>query len=277
MTEKETIINKTNQPNTVSSLVTDFKSIGINEGMTLLVHSSLSSLGWVCGGPVAVILALEEVLTENGTLIMPTHSSDYSDPAEWCNPPVPETWWDIIRNEMPLFDKNLTPTRGMGKIAETFRKQNGVIRSNHPELSFAAWGRNKEYILQDEYYDFSLNEKSPLGRIYELNGNILLLGVDYSNNTSFHLAEYKANYPGKKYIKKGFPVFEDNKKLWKYFDDIDISSDDFNEIGLAYEKDNLIITGKIGNANTKLLNQKKLVDFAKEWMEKNRNLTKLSS
>ncbi len=178
MTEKETIINKTNLPNTVSSLVNDFKSIGIKEGMTLLVHSSLSSLGWVCGGPVAVILALEEVLTVNGTLIMPTHSSDYSDPAEWCNPPVPETWWDIIRNEMPLFDKNLTPTREMGKIAETFRKQNGVIRSNHPGLSFAAWGRNKEYILQDEHYDFSLNEKSPLGRIYELNGNILLLGVD---------------------------------------------------------------------------------------------------
>jgi aminoglycoside 3-N-acetyltransferase len=109
MTEKETIIDKTNQPNTVSSLVSDFKSLGIKEGMVLLVHSSLSSLGWVCGGPVSVILALEEVLTETGTLIMPTHSGDYSDPAEWCNPPVPESWWETIRNEMPVFDKMSTP------------------------------------------------------------------------------------------------------------------------------------------------------------------------
>lgn len=277
MTEKETIINKINQPNTVSSLVNDFKSIGIKNGMTLLVHSSLSSLGWVCGGPVAVILALEKVLTENGTLVMPTHSSDYSDPAEWCNPPVPESWWDIIRNEMPLFDKDLTPTREMGKIAETFRKQNGVIRSNHPGLSFAAWGKNKEYILQDEHYDYSLNEKSPLGRIYELDGNVLLLGVDYSSNTSLHLAEYKANYIGKKNIKIRLPVFANNKKSWKYFDDIDISSDDFNEIGSSFEKENTVITGNIGNAKIKLLNQKNLVDYTKGWMEKNRNLTTCST
>jgi aminoglycoside 3-N-acetyltransferase len=270
MTEKESIINTTSKPNTVTTLVNDFKSLGVREGMVLLMHSSLSSLGWVCGGPVAVILALEEALTEKGTLIMPAHSGDYSDPGEWCNPPVPESWWDTIRSEMPLFDKNLTPTRAMGRIAETFRKQDGVMRSGHPTLSFSAWGKHKEYVLQDEHFDYALNEKSPLGRLYELNGKILLLGVDHSNNTSLHLAEYKAAFAGKKTVANGLPAVENGNKVWKYVDDIDISSDDFNEIGLDYEKENGTVLGKVGNANARLLDQRHIVDFAAAWIEKNR-------
>ncbi|HXL37529.1 MAG TPA: AAC(3) family N-acetyltransferase [Ktedonobacteraceae bacterium] len=51
--------------------------------MTLEVHCSLSKLGWVCGGPVAVVQALMDVVTETGTLLVPTHSPNYTDPANW--------------------------------------------------------------------------------------------------------------------------------------------------------------------------------------------------
>ena len=85
----------------IPSLIEDFRALGIQPGMTLLVHSALSKLGWVCGGPVAVILALEAVLGSTGTLVMPTHSSDLSDPAMWHHPPVPESWWEPIRQTMP--------------------------------------------------------------------------------------------------------------------------------------------------------------------------------
>ena len=270
MSEKDAIDSMENGPNTLRSLVHDFRKLGIHEGMTVLVHSSLRSLGWVCGAAPTVILALETVLTEAGTLVMPTHSGDLSDPAKWEDPPVPSSWWDTIKEEMPAFDKDLTPTRGMGKIPETFRKQRTVVRSNHPQLSFAAWGKHKQYIIQDSKYDFALDENSPLGRVYQLDGSILLLGVGYSKNTSLHLAECKANYPAKAQFKNGFPVIEHARKTWKEYDDIDYDTDDFEEIGRRYEQECGIHTGKVGNALCKLMKQRSLVDFAVTWMESNR-------
>ena len=91
MSEKS-IIEKSSKPQTMKTLIKDLMNIGVREGMVLLVHSSLSSIGWVSGGAVEVILALENVLGKEGTLIMPTHSGDLSDPAKWENPPVPIDW-----------------------------------------------------------------------------------------------------------------------------------------------------------------------------------------
>ncbi len=144
------------------------------------------------------------------------------------------------------------------------------MRSNHPQVSFAAWGRQKHYILQDTKYDFALNEHSPLGRIYDLDGDVLLIGVNYSSHTSLHLAEYKANYPTKRLIKNGFPVIEQTKKFWKEYDDIDYNTDDSEEIGRHYEHEHDIHTGNVGNAVCKLMKQRSLVDFAVRWMENHR-------
>lgn len=271
---EETIIENTKDiPITYTSLIADFTKMGIKPDMNIIVHSSLSSIGWVCGGVVSVIKALESVITQNGTLVMPAHSSDLSDPAHWGNPPVPESWWGIIRKEMPVFDNSLTPTREMGKIAESFRKQNGVKRSNHPSASFCAWGKNSEYMLQDMHFDYPQNEQSPLGRLYELDGYVLLVGVNYDKNTSFHLAEYKAKYKGKIIVKDGFPIIKDGKKEWFEYEDILYYSDDFIQIGEAFEKTKRCTIGTIGNAKSLFFSQRELVNFSVEWMEKNRSLT----
>lgn len=267
------IIQRTTAPATQGSLVTDFKRLGIRPGMILLVHSSLSTLGWVCGGPVAVILALEEVLGTQGTLVMPAHSGENSDPAKWSNPPVPEPWVEIIKENMPAFDAHLTPTRGMGRIAETFRNQDGVLRSEHPQDSFCAFGKQAERITKDHSVEAGLGEGSPLEKIYDLDGWILLLGVTHANNTSLHLAEYRSDFKGKKWVEDGCAMLVDGKRQWVNFTGLDLNSDDFAEIGEDYGNifPQRVHKAKVGQADAILLKQKPLVDYATKWMQENRN------
>ncbi len=270
MTEKETINFKKQYPNTQRTLVHDLLHIGLERGMIVLVHSSLSALGWVCGGPVAVILALEEVIGPEGTLIMPTHSGDLSDPAHWENPPVPESWWQPIREETPAFDPDLTPTRMMGTVPETFRKQNGVLRSLHPVVSFSAWGKHKQFFTADHPLEYGMGEEGPLGKLYRKDGRVLLLGVNHQNNTSVHLAEYRSNYPGKIVETTYAPIVKDGKRVWQEYSDINNNAEDFPMIGEEFNKTGKCSEGQVGDSTSSFMKQRDIVDFAKEWMEKNR-------
>jgi len=271
MSEAESIARTPDTPATVDSICEDLSTLGVEPGMVLLVHASLSQLGWVCGGPVAVILALEEVLGSKGTLIFPTHSGDLSDPAQWQNPPVPRDWWEIIRETMPAYDPDLTPTRMIGRIGETFRKQRGVIRSNHPQVSFAAWGAEAKQVTEVHALDYGLGDGSPLARIYDLEGWVLLLGVGYDNNTSFHLAEARASYPGKSVITSGAPIQKDGKRIWVEIKDWDADVSDFSDLGESFERDmDCVKYGKVAQAQCRLMPQRPMVDYALQWMEKHR-------
>ncbi|HVJ49628.1 AAC(3) family N-acetyltransferase [Desulfitobacterium sp.] len=263
MTE-EAIIKNTDFPRTRQSISKDLGGLGIQQGMTVMVHSSLSALGWVNGGAVTVIQALMDVVTASGTIVMPTHSGDYSDPALWGNPPVPGEWCPIIRETMPVFEPEVTPSRGMGTIPEVFRKWSGAVRSSHPAYSFAAWGRNAAYIVANQTIDLPLGEQSPLSRVYDLDGYVLLLGVGFGNNTSFHLAEYRSMR--RKVFEAGAPVIEKGKRLWKVYKDLEYETEQFEQIGRDFEQTDFVINGIVGSANTKLFSQRKAVDFAVEWI-----------
>ena len=266
-------VRKTETPATVESLQTDFKALGIEKGMVLLVHSSLSAIGWVCGGAVAVITALQEVLGKTGTLVMPTHSTDLSDPSQWKNPPVPESWWQTIRETMPAYDPDLTPTRSMGKIAETFRKQKTVLRSSHPQSSFCARGPQASDIIDNHSLAFGMGENSPLARIYDLHGSVLLLGVGHSSNTSIHLAEYRSDFPTKRVVQEGAPISQAGSRSWTTFEDIDVDDSDFDRLGedfLRSDAGKVVQRRKVGIADCQLMPQRDIVDFAVNWLGKNR-------
>jgi aminoglycoside 3-N-acetyltransferase len=263
-------IGQVQVPATVDSLCRDLASLGVEQGMTLIVHSSLSSIGWVCGGAVGVVLAVEQALTDAGTLVMPTHSGNLSDPAKWENPPVPQDWWQIIRDDMPAYDPVMTPVSGIGSVAEVFRKQAGVTRSLHPHHSFAAWGRESVYVTGGDKLDLSMDRDSPLGRIYELDGYVLLLGVGHGSNTSLHLAEYLADWDGKSYVDCFAPLNLDGAREWTCYRDIDLDADDFIAIGAEFEKNGAVRTGEVGKATARLMRQRELVDFGMLWMQEYR-------
>ncbi|WP_018754476.1 aminoglycoside N(3)-acetyltransferase [Paenibacillus terrigena] len=263
------IIESTPSPVTVASLSQDLIRLGVQEGDVLLVHSSLSSMGWVCGGAHAVILALQEVLGPSGTLIMPAHSGQISDPAAWENPPVPKGWMEEIYAHMPAFDPGITPTLGMGAIAELFRTIPGTLRSSHPQVSFSARGPLAKGITEDHPLTPQFGTASPLGKLVAYNAKILLLGIGFDSCTILHLAE--ALHPAMPRKEMGAAIMEEGQRIWKWFEDYDYDSDDFAQLGADYEAaGGEVANGKVANADCKLLSANPAVAFAFEWLSKHR-------
>ncbi|MEU1531871.1 aminoglycoside N(3)-acetyltransferase [Streptomyces fagopyri] len=249
---------------TRGSLAAELRALGVRPGESLLVHSSLRSLGWVNGGPVAVVQGLLDALGPEGTLVVPTQSGELSDPALWSRPPVPEEWWPAIRATMPAYDPLITPTRGLGVIPETVRTWPGALRSAHPQTSFAAVGPRAAEIVDGHAPDCRLGERSPLGRLEALGARVLLLGAGYDTCTSFHLAEYRI--PAQ-LVEVGRPVrTARGATRWEVVTEVAIDSDRFDELGSDFERDRPVVRGRVGAADVRLFPVADAVAYAEHWL-----------
>jgi aminoglycoside 3-N-acetyltransferase len=265
------VITGTARPATVGTLVADLRALGVHSEMVLMVHSSLSRLGWVAGGARAVVAALFEAVGPEGTVMMPTHSGELSDPAGWRHPPVPKHWWGPIRDEMPAYDPALTPTSHMGAIVECFRHVPGLRRSSHPTVSAAAVGPAADRLTEGHELAHGLGESSPQARLYDVDGHILLLGVTHANNTSLHLAERRAAPPDAATTTNWSPVSVDGRREWVAYPDLVDDDDDFDQIGEAFAATGLQCTGQVGAGSACLMRSRDVVDFATAWLSTNRN------
>jgi aminoglycoside 3-N-acetyltransferase len=269
--EKEhEVVRKSTGPVTTTSIARDLEEMGLGRGDTVLVHSSLSSLGWVVGASEAVVDALIRVLDAEGTLVMPAFTTGNTDPRGWNYPPAPESWWPTIREEMPPFRQDVSPVRGLGRIPETFRRYPGVLRSNHPQLSFCAWGQNAEAITAEQPLTSPFGREGPLGKLYGLRASILLLGVDHSSNTSLHLAEQMAMLPNHPVFQQGAAMLENGIRVWKMWEQMEDHSDDFEELGAEFEEEAGVKPKRVGQAESRLLEMKALVDFGVRWLKAHR-------
>ena len=154
-------------------------SLGVEPGGVLVVHTAFSKLAPIEGGPQGLIRALRAALGPQGTLVMPSMSDDDDHP----------------------FDQRTTPCLGMGVVADTFWRLPGVLRSDSPH-AFAAIGPRAAEITAAHPLDVPHGLKSPIGRVCDLGGQVLLLGIGHDANTTIHLAENLAQvrYGRPKYL-----------------------------------------------------------------------------
>lgn len=259
----------TGGPGTRRSIAAQLRLLGVRPGSTVLVHAGLRPLGFVCGGPHALALALRDALGPDGTIVVPTHTPENSDPAQWRNPPVPADWWPLIRSEMPGFDPAVTASRFMGVLAETVRGWPGALRSSHPHVSFAALGPAAERVVAGHTRADMLGEGSPLARLYDLDADVLLLGVGHSASTSLHLAEYRC--PGSPRERVGAAVrTAEGGSEWVWWQDVRLDAGDFGALGTDLEATGAVRVGPVGAGTGRLMRQRAAVDFAVQWLARNR-------
>lgn len=247
-----------------------FAKVGVKKGQTIMVHTSLSQLGFVCGGAEIIIEALLESVGEEGTIMMPTQSWKNLDPSTGVHWEEPEEWWQIIRDNWPAYRKEITPTNTMGAVAEMFRKWSGAVRSDHPARSVAAYGKNAEFLTKNHDLSNIFGEGSPISKLYELDGYVLLIGVGYDKNTSIHLADVRAEYPGKHNCTEYSAIMEDGKRVWKAYETLYVDGEDFEQIGEAFETECDVYKESLGNGTITFMRQRDIVDFAVNWIENNR-------
>lgn len=268
-TEAE-VIDRSHSPATVASLTADLRTLGLVDGDVVIVHSSMSRLGWIAGGAQSVVEALFTAVGRHGTIVMPTQSGQLTDPAGWDDPPIPADWVEAARDGLPAYDAHLTPTRGMGAVVDCFRQQPDTVRSPHPLVSFAANGPRAHEIAGSHPLAPETGDSSPLGRLYELDAHVLLLGVTHGNNTSLHLAEERAAWTGKTNRLHGAPMLVDGQREWVVWDDLDGDDEDFDAIGEAFAATGAERVGNVGAGTGRLLRQREIVDFAVTWMTAHR-------
>ncbi len=251
---------------TYSSLMEDLDRAGIKKGDVVLVHTSLSALGFVVGAARTVIEAVLESVGHTGTVMMPTYSGELSNPAEWRYPPVRKEWIKTIRTEMQAYDPLKTPTRGMGAVAELFRHWPGAIRSSHPQSSFTAIGAQAEFLVGDHPLDIRFGLSSPLGKLREIDGTSLLLGAPPQTCSLYYLSQHELE--DKLEVRKSTPMMIDGVKKWVDYRDIEYPNHWFNDVTRYLVDAGIVKKTLLGAADCYLLPARKTIASVVDWRRK---------
>ncbi|WP_328477249.1 AAC(3) family N-acetyltransferase [Actinoplanes sp. NBC_00393] len=253
---------------TRESLTREFTSFGVRSDDILLVHSSLRAIGWVCGGATAVVQALLDAVGPGGTIVVPAQTPDNRDPARWSHWAVPPDWWATIRDHLPAFEPELTPSSGMGAIAERVRTWPHSVRSGHPLTSFAAVGPAAGVLMARHDLESLLGDGSPLAALEDADAKVLLLGVGFEKCTVFHLAESRlTDLPA---VQLSAVVRTEKGREWVGYETTGLSDHDFGDLGADYEassdKCGSPRRGMVGAATSRLFPVREAVRFAESWL-----------
>ncbi len=164
---------------TLNDILSALKGLGIEQGDTVLVHSSLKSFGIVENGADDVIDALISAVGKDGTVVMPTLAMKNFNDAY-------DTW-------------HINKSSDTGLITEVFRKRSDALRSDQATHSVAAIGAKAELLTKTHgqsglrigiYGSTPFSADSPWQKLYDMNAKVVMLGVTYEKLTLRHLCEY---------------------------------------------------------------------------------------
>jgi aminoglycoside 3-N-acetyltransferase len=268
------------RPVTRSELERDLRSLGVQAGGILMVHSRLSAIGWVVGGSQTVVEALLEVLGPDGTLM--AYAGWEDDPwhlAEW-----PAAWQQAYRAELPPFDPELSEAdHEMGRLPERIRTWPGAKASTGHVMRMVAIGAQADWLTRGQPWDHSLGPGSPLAKLVAADGQVLMLGAPLDTLTLLHHAEALVDAPGKRMVSYAIPVREGDRVEWREVRDHDTSSrgafpyaqvipaneDAFAVIAQLALAAGAGVSGKVGDAESRLFQARPLLDFAISWLQSN--------
>ena len=256
---------------TGSLLLRDLSNLGVARGQVVMLHASVKAIGWIVGGPDMVLQAILEVLTPTGTLVMLASWEDNPyDLKRW-----PEARRRAYEEECPAYDPATSRTdhREMSILAEYLRTWPGALRSTHP-FSYVAVGARAQYLVADHPLQYGNGPGSPLAKLCELGGKVLLLGPLFRNLTILHHAEHLANVASKRLDRYRMPVLRDGRRVWVEIEEYDTTlgivdwpDDYFQTIALECLASGQGRCGMVGVAQSYLFDAASLVQFGVQWME----------
>ena len=270
-------VMRSTRPVTQSELVAGLRVLGVRPGCVLMVHVRMSAVGWVVGAAETVVRALLEALGPAGTLMAYVGWNDNTCRMdEW-----PSQWQHAYRSERPPFDPSCSEADPqMGRVAERIRTWPGARASASHYRRMAAVGRQADWVTRDQPWDHAFGPGSPLAKLVQADGQILMLGAPLDCLTILHHAESLVDGPDKCLASHVVPVRDGAAVVWREVRDHDTSSargafpyqrvvgdrEPFQVIGEQALAAGCAVTGQVGQARCHLFAAPLLVNFAVEWL-----------
>jgi aminoglycoside N3'-acetyltransferase len=258
----------------IEELANDFRNLGIRVGDTVMLHASVRSVGEVAGGPDTIHLALKSAFSPEGTLMMYASCPRFYDEVGRGNLTMEQE--RELHEKLPAFDPlTARSDRDNGTLVEFLRTFPGS-HVNHHVARFVCWGKQTEYLLASQPWNYAFGVDSALERFLLLDGKIVLLGSDHDAVTFLHYAEHIADIHEKRVARYQVPVMENGCRVWRAMEEFDTSGDgahaNWPDRFFAKIVDSLLVKTQnngalVGNAMTHILSARELLDFALPLME----------
>ena len=244
-------------------LIKELEKLGLKKGMIVQVHATMKDLGYVSGGAQTIVDALMEIVTDEGTIVMPLDCVTNTEPSTWKKPKVKPNVIKELRSKMPAFDPLNSEVPQLGRIVNNFRRRKNIVYSFHPNCGYVAWGKYAKAICSYQSLNFAYSYESPAARLNELKAHVLLIGEDYDSITSIYLHEY---YDDLIPLKLNCAMIKLNgRNEYIKMIDTDHSIMDYKKIGHIMEKNNLVSIRKINECECKLLELDKAIIISRNY------------